>query len=171
MTTYRHTAGWSSIRYSIRLPLLCRPQAATHCFPQFRDFTFFGSRAATHIRLRVYLRMHKVTNRSSVQMAFSIPVMAEACSAAADWSRASNEAKDPQLSKTAQLDPLYLFACGLFWHRQGDAAAAWELIHGLHSADQGTCVVASALLTKRRTPREIGAAQARRISSSPRCES
>ena len=115
--------------------------------------------------------MHKVTDRSSVQMAFSIPVMAEACSAAVDWSRASNEARDPQPSETAQLDPLYLFACGLFWRKQGDAAAAWELIHGLHSADEGTCVVASALLTKRRTPREMGAAQARHIVSSPRCES
>jgi hypothetical protein len=112
--------------------------------------------------------MHKATDRSSVQTAFSIPAMAEAYSAGSDWSRASH---DPQPSETAQLDALYLFACGLFWHKRGDAAAAWELIHGLHSADQGTCVVASALLTKRRTPREIGAAQARRISSSPRCES
>jgi hypothetical protein len=114
--------------------------------------------------------MHKATDRSSVQTAFSIPAMAEAYSAGSDWSRASNEGRDPQPSETAPLDPLYLFACGLFWHKRGDAAAAWELIHGLHSADQGTCVVASALLTKRRTPREIGAAQARRISSSPRCE-
>jgi hypothetical protein len=115
--------------------------------------------------------MHKVTDRSSVQTAFSIPAMAEAYSAGSDWSRASSEGRDPQLSETAQLDPLYLFACSLFWRKRGDAAAAWELIHSLHSVDQGTRVVASALLSKRRTPREMGAAQARRIASSPKCES
>lgn len=115
--------------------------------------------------------MHKATDRSSVQTAFSIPAIAEAYSAAVDWPRASNEGKDSKPFETAQLDPLYLFACGLFWHKRGDAAAAWELIHGLHSADQRTCVVASALLTKRRTPREKGAAQVRHLPSSPRCES
>jgi hypothetical protein len=154
-----------------KAPPVTLPQLPTQCFPQFRDFTFFGSRAATHIRLQVHLCMHKVTHRSSVPTRFSIPLMAEASTSAVDWSRASNETRDTQLSEAARLDPLYLFACGLFWHKHGDAAAAWELIHGLHSADQGTCVVASALLTKRRTPREIGAAQARRIGSSRRCES
>jgi hypothetical protein len=59
----------------------------------------------------------------------------------------------------------------LLWHKQGDAAAAWELIHGLHSSDQEVCVVVTSLLSKRRTPRETGAAQARRIPASPRSES
>ena len=170
MTTYRHTAGWSSIRYSIRLPLLCRQQAATHCFPQFRGCTSFGTLPATHIRLQVYLRMYKVTHRSSAQAEFSIPVIAEACSAA-DWLPEPSDGKNPQASEMAQLDPLYLFACRLLWHNDADAAAAWDLIHGLQSGDQGTRMVASALLTKRRTPREMGAAQFRRVASSSRCGS
>jgi hypothetical protein len=66
---------------------------------------------------------------------------------------------------------LYLFACSLLWHKQADAAGAWEMIHGLHSANQVTRAIASALLFKRRTPREKGAAQARRVPSSSRCRS
>jgi len=49
------------------------------------------------------------------------------------------------------------------WHKDADASAAWELIHGLKSTDQATRVVVSALLNKRKTAREIGVAQVRRI--------
>src|SRR5258705_6634367 len=113
--------------------------------------------------------MYKVTDRSSVQPKFSIPAMLEACSLADHWLSEPRRENDEQPWATAQLDPLYLFGCSLLWHKQEDAAAAWELIHGLHSADQGTRTMASALLTKRRTPRERGAAQAGRIPSSPKC--
>jgi len=112
--------------------------------------------------------MHKVTDRSSVETGFTIPALAEACSSAADWLPERCDQNDARLSETAQLDPLYLFGCSLLWHKQAHAAAAWELIHGLNSANQGTRAMASALLTKRRTPRERGAAQARRIPASPR---
>jgi hypothetical protein len=115
--------------------------------------------------------MHKVTDRSSVQTEFSIPVMAEVCSAAGDFLPEPSDEKNPQLLETAQLDPLYLFACRLFWHKEADAAAAWELIHGLKSPDEGTRVLVSALLSKRKPAREIGVAQARRMLASPRCGS
>lgn len=34
----------------------------------------------------------------------------------------------------ACIDPLYLFCCGVLWHKQADASAGWELIHGLRSS-------------------------------------
>ena len=115
--------------------------------------------------------MHKITDRCSVETQFSIPVPDEAYSTASVWLREPGDEKDPQPSETAQLDPLYLFACRLLWHKEADAAAAWELIHGLKSTDQRTRVVVSALLSKRKTAREIGVAQVRRVPSSPRCGS
>jgi len=48
----------------------------------------------------------------------------------------------------ACIDPLYLFCCGVLWHKQADASAGWELIHGLRSAGPEARVVASALLAK-----------------------
>jgi hypothetical protein len=116
--------------------------------------------------------MHKVTDRSSVQAEFSIPVLAEACSCSArDWLSKPGHENEARLSGTEPLDPLYLFGCSVLWHKQAEATGAWELIHGLHSANQGTRAVASALLIKPRTPRGRGAAQARRIPSSTRCGS
>ena len=110
--------------------------------------------------------MHKVTDPCSVKTPFSIPV-----AEAGKWFPKPSDEKDQRPPEPAQLDPLYLFGCSLLWHKQGDAAAAWELIHGLHSTDQEVCVVVASLLSKRRTPRETGAAQARRILASPRSES
>jgi hypothetical protein len=115
--------------------------------------------------------MHKITDRCSVETQFSIPVPDESGSTAGDWLREPGVDKDQQPSETAPLDPLYLFACRLLWHKEADAAAAWELIHGLKSTDQRTRVVVSALLSKRKTAREIGVAQVRRIPFSPRCGS
>ena len=114
--------------------------------------------------------MHKITDRCPVEAQFSIPAP-EACSNAGDWLRGPAEEKDPHSSETAQLDPLYLFACRLLWHKDADASAAWELIHGLKSTDQATRVLVAALLSKRKTAREIGVAQGRRVPSSPRCGS
>jgi hypothetical protein len=110
--------------------------------------------------------MHKVSDPCSVKTPFSIPV-----AEAGNWLPKPSAEKDQRPPEPAQLDPLYLFGCSLLWHKQGDAAAAWELIHGLHSSDQEVCVVVASLLSKRRTPRETGAAQARRILASPRSES
>jgi CRP/FNR family cyclic AMP-dependent transcriptional regulator len=45
------------------------------------------------------------------------------------------------------IDPLYLFACALLWHKRGDAGAGWELVRGLKSAEPGG-KVATALLAR-----------------------
>ena len=46
------------------------------------------------------------------------------------------------------LDPLYLFHCGLQWHQQTDTNAGWELIHALKSMDIRTRMIAGSLLAK-----------------------
>jgi CRP/FNR family cyclic AMP-dependent transcriptional regulator len=48
----------------------------------------------------------------------------------------------------ACIDPLYLFCCGVLWHKQADASAGWELIHGLRSSGPEARAIASALLAK-----------------------
>jgi CRP/FNR family transcriptional regulator, cyclic AMP receptor protein len=46
------------------------------------------------------------------------------------------------------VDPLYLLACGVLWHGQGEASAGWELVQCLRSWDAGTRAIAGALLAK-----------------------
>src|SRR5215471_6018976 len=46
------------------------------------------------------------------------------------------------------VDPMYLFACGMLWHQQGDATAGWELIHYLRSQDRDARAVAAELLAR-----------------------
>jgi CRP/FNR family transcriptional regulator, cyclic AMP receptor protein len=48
----------------------------------------------------------------------------------------------------ASVDPLYLFLCGVSWHRERDAGAGWELIQFLRSQDKGSRAVAAALLAR-----------------------
>jgi CRP/FNR family transcriptional regulator, cyclic AMP receptor protein len=48
----------------------------------------------------------------------------------------------------ASVDPLYLFSCGVLWHRQRDASAGWELIQFLRSQDKGSRAIAAALLAR-----------------------
>ena len=48
----------------------------------------------------------------------------------------------------ASVDPLYLFACGVSWHRHRDATAGWELIQSLRSQDKGSRAIAAALLAR-----------------------
>jgi CRP/FNR family transcriptional regulator, cyclic AMP receptor protein len=48
----------------------------------------------------------------------------------------------------ASVDPLYLFSCGVLWHRERDASAGWELIQFLRSQDKGSRAVAAALLAR-----------------------
>jgi hypothetical protein len=45
------------------------------------------------------------------------------------------------------IDPLYLFACSLLWHKRADAGAGWELVRSLKSA-QPAVRVATALLAE-----------------------
>jgi CRP/FNR family transcriptional regulator len=48
----------------------------------------------------------------------------------------------------AQVDPLYLFACGAMWHLDQDAGAAWELIRLMRSQNRLGQGIAASLLAK-----------------------
>ncbi len=54
----------------------------------------------------------------------------------------------PTPPRGGHLDPLYLFHCGLMWHRTADTGAGWELTHGLRSRDRDARAVSAALLAK-----------------------
>jgi CRP/FNR family cyclic AMP-dependent transcriptional regulator len=45
------------------------------------------------------------------------------------------------------IDPLYLFACAMLWHKRADAGAGWELVRGMKSAEPGARI-ATALLAE-----------------------
>lgn len=45
----------------------------------------------------------------------------------------------------AYVDPLYLFFCGVLWHRRADASAGWELVSGLRSPGQAAQVAGTLL--------------------------
>jgi CRP/FNR family transcriptional regulator, cyclic AMP receptor protein len=46
-----------------------------------------------------------------------------------------------------RFDPLYLFHCGMEWHRRGDTGAGWELVEAMRSLDKGARAVAAELLS------------------------
>ena len=48
----------------------------------------------------------------------------------------------------ASVDPLYLFSCGVSWHRERDASAVWELIQFLRSQDKGSRAIEDSLLAR-----------------------
>src|ERR1051325_12177104 len=56
----------------------------------------------------------------------------------------------PQLHQiqppTLNVDPLYLFHCGVRWHQQTDTSAGWELIHALKSSDSRARIIAGSFL-------------------------
>jgi CRP/FNR family transcriptional regulator, cyclic AMP receptor protein len=54
----------------------------------------------------------------------------------------------PTPPRGGPLDPLYLFHCGLMWHRTADTGAGWELTQGLRSRDRDARAVSAALLAK-----------------------
>jgi CRP/FNR family cyclic AMP-dependent transcriptional regulator len=54
----------------------------------------------------------------------------------------------PNPPHSGHLDPLYLFHCGLMWHRTADTGAGWELTQGLRSRDREARAVSAALLAK-----------------------
>lgn len=43
------------------------------------------------------------------------------------------------------IDPLYLFACALLWHKNADAGAGWELVRGMKSAEPGARIATTLL--------------------------
>jgi CRP/FNR family transcriptional regulator len=53
-----------------------------------------------------------------------------------------------QYQQAVQIDPLYLFHCGLLWRTESDTSSGWELIQGLRSADRDARAVAASLLSK-----------------------
>src|ERR1700685_1576052 len=77
------------------------------------------------------------------------------------------ERLEPNPVEMRPVDPLYLLACGLRWHRERDTAAGWELIHFLHSEDGEGRSVAAELLAKtehsRLLVRDLRRAKARLI--------
>jgi hypothetical protein len=48
----------------------------------------------------------------------------------------------------ARLDPLYLFYCGLKWHKSGETASGWELVQAMRSTDRGARALAAELLAE-----------------------
>lgn len=54
-------------------------------------------------------------------------------------------AVQPRLGK---VDPLFLFYCGLKWHKWGDTAAGWELVQAMRSKNLGARAVAAELLAE-----------------------
>src|SRR5436190_8882192 len=43
-------------------------------------------------------------------------------------------------------DPLYLFYCGLKWHKSGEPASGWELVQTMRSKNRGERALAAELL-------------------------
>lgn len=50
--------------------------------------------------------------------------------------------------KPIKIDPLYLFFCGLKWHRDGETSAGWELVQAMRSNNLGARALAAELLSK-----------------------
>jgi len=50
--------------------------------------------------------------------------------------------------QAASFDPLYLFGCGLSWHRERDPGAGWELVRVVRADDRDARTVAAELLAK-----------------------
>ncbi len=53
--------------------------------------------------------------------------------------------RKPQL-QGPELDPLYLFYCGLKWHKLAETNSGWELIEAMRSKDRGARALAAELL-------------------------
>src|ERR1700756_3900724 len=52
------------------------------------------------------------------------------------------------LRAPAKLDPLYLFYCGLRWHKHGETSSGWELVHAMRSNNRGARALAAELLAE-----------------------
>ena len=73
---------------------------------------------------------------------------AVACNGANDRHRCTGERLGRNPMEKSSVDPLYLFGCGLQWHRERDTLAGWELIHFLRSQDGDGRMLAAELLAK-----------------------
>jgi CRP/FNR family transcriptional regulator, cyclic AMP receptor protein len=51
-----------------------------------------------------------------------------------------------------RIDPLYLFACSVLWHKRADAGAGWELVRGLKSVQPGVRVATALLAETKNLP-------------------
>lgn len=47
-----------------------------------------------------------------------------------------------------EADPLFLFYCGLKWHRAADTSSGWELVQAMRSGDRGARALAAELLAE-----------------------
>jgi CRP/FNR family transcriptional regulator, cyclic AMP receptor protein len=47
-----------------------------------------------------------------------------------------------------KLDPLYLFVCGLQWHKHGETSSGWELVQAMRSKNRGARALAAELLAE-----------------------
>lgn len=50
--------------------------------------------------------------------------------------------------RPAKLDPLYLFYCGVKWHKCGETASGWELVQAMRSNNRGARALAAELLAE-----------------------
>ena len=48
----------------------------------------------------------------------------------------------------SKLDPLYLFYCGLRWHKHGETSSGWELVQAMRSNNRGARALAAELLAE-----------------------
>jgi CRP/FNR family cyclic AMP-dependent transcriptional regulator len=48
----------------------------------------------------------------------------------------------------AKLDPLYLFYCGLRWHKHAETTSGWELVQAMRSSNRGARALAAELLAE-----------------------
>src|SRR4051794_27671547 len=57
--------------------------------------------------------------------------------------RRPNPARTP-----LKLDPLYLFYCGLRWHKHAETSSGWELVQAMRSNNRGARALAAELLAE-----------------------
>jgi len=50
--------------------------------------------------------------------------------------------------RPAKLDPLYLFYCGVKWHKCGETGSGWELVQAMRSNNRGARALAAELLAE-----------------------
>lgn len=60
----------------------------------------------------------------------------------------ANSSPQLQISAGRPIDPLFLFHCGLLWHKESDTSSGWELIRALRSAEPEARGVAATILSK-----------------------
>jgi CRP/FNR family transcriptional regulator, cyclic AMP receptor protein len=103
-----------------------------------RDFTGFGIDAGSTMLTRVY---------DCAEPAYS-PAVWNAVIPYEAGTGCGDAEFNCRPAAPSPVDCLYLFACGVRWHRERDTAAGWELIHFLRSEDGDGRTLAADLLAK-----------------------